>query len=155
VVLARHRELGELRAVKLLQPDRAESREAKRRLLSEARAAARIRSAHVVRVFDVISEGPGAPYVVMEHLEGETLAPGLDRGPMSGEQVVSIIVQTCEALAEAHALGTIHRDLKPSNIFLIRNGERDDFVKVLDFGIAKTLDSRIGEWTRTHELLAS
>jgi serine/threonine-protein kinase len=140
VVLARHRELGELRAIKLLRPDRVPNQRARQRLAREARAAARIRSAHVVRVFDVVvgDEAASCPYIVMEHLTGETLAARLARGPLSVPVVAKIVIEACEALAEAHRNGTVHRDLKPSNLFLTSTADRDDFVKVLDFGIAKT-----------------
>ena len=140
VVLARHRELGELRAIKLLRPDRAPNQRARQRLAREARAAARIRSAHVVRIFDVVvgDEAASCPYIVMEHLTGETLAARLARGPLSVPMVARIVIEACEALAEAHRNGTVHRDLKPSNLFLTSTADRADFVKVLDFGIAKT-----------------
>jgi serine/threonine-protein kinase len=156
VVLARHRELGELRAIKLLRSDRVLDDGARRRLLHEARAAARIQSAHVVRVFDVVTDDPECPYVVMERLVGETLADRLGRGPLSVSTTARMVVETCEALAEAHRNGTVHRDLKPSNLFLTSADGRDDFVKILDFGIAKTDEARFGgDWTHSRALLAT
>jgi eukaryotic-like serine/threonine-protein kinase len=155
VVLARHSDLGEKVAIKLLLPVRALSRDAQNRLVREARAAAKIKSAHVVRIFDVISKGPGAPYLVMEYLAGETLGELLSRtGRIAVERAVEIVVQTCEALAEAHQSGTVHRDLKPNNLFLTTVRGRD-FVKVLDFGIAKTRESEASNLTQSHALLAS
>ncbi len=155
VVRARHRELGELRAIKLLRPERRLAQNAERRLLREARAAARIQSAHVVRIMDVASDGPGAPYIVMEYLEGETLSARLRRGPIGPQLAARIVIEACDALAEAHRVGTVHRDLKPSNLFLVALGNRPDFVKVLDFGIAKTEESDRGDWTQSQALLAS
>jgi tRNA A-37 threonylcarbamoyl transferase component Bud32 len=158
VVLARHRELGELRAIKLLRHDRALNQRARSRLAREARAAARIRSAHVVRVFDVVvsEEESVFPYIVMEHLVGETLAARLGRERLSVPSVGRIVIEACEALAEAHAYGTVHRDLKPSNLFLTSTADRNDFVKVLDFGIAKTDEVRFDlGCTESHTLLAT
>jgi len=155
VVRARHRDLGELRAIKLLRPDRRLAPEAQRRLLREARAAAQIQSSHVVRVMDVASDGPGAPYIVMEYLEGENLSARLRRAPVAPDLAARIVVETCEALAEAHRAGTVHRDLKPSNLFLVADGSRRDFVKVLDFGIAKTQEAGGNEATHSQALLAS
>jgi serine/threonine-protein kinase len=156
VVAAQNLELGQPVAIKLILPARAMSEEAKRRLTREARATARIRSAHVVRIFDVVSKGPGAPYLVMEYLNGETLRQLLTRtGRLPIDRAVDIVVQTCEALAEAHRNGTIHRDLKPSNLFLTAIPGRACFVKVLDFGIAKTTESDASELTQSQALLAS
>jgi serine/threonine-protein kinase len=156
VVLARNLELGEPVAIKLLLPARAMSEEAKNRLTREARAAARIKSAHVVRIFDVVSKGPGAPYIVMEYLTGETLRQLLVRsGRLPIERAVDIVAQACEALAEAHRNGTIHRDLKPSNLFLTSIPGRPRFVKVLDFGIAKTTETADTTLTQSQALLAS
>ncbi len=158
VVLARHLELDELCAIKLLRPDRALDDRARRRLVTEARAAARIRSAHVVRVFDVVAseEESGCPYIVMEYLTGETLAARLARGPLAVPAVARIVIEACETLSEAHENGTVHRDLKPSNLFLTSVGSRDDFVKVLDFGIAKTDEAHFdGNGTDSQALLAT
>jgi serine/threonine protein kinase len=155
VVAARHPELDDLVAIKLIQPDRALGQEARNRLVREARAAAKIRSAHVVRIFDVVSRGAGAPYVVMECLEGETLAQRLDRGPLAVDRAVEIVIQACEAIAEAHRNGAIHRDLKPSNLFLTALPGRACFVKVLDFGIAKIREDGASTLTQSHALLGS
>jgi serine/threonine-protein kinase len=90
----------------------------------------------------------------MEHLDGEDLAARLDRlGPMSPREVADILVDACQALAEAHATGIVHRDLKPANIFLARGPGGDDLVKLLDFGVAKVPDA--GAVTRTATLLGS
>jgi serine/threonine-protein kinase len=138
VVAAQHMQLDERVAIKFLLPETLEHPEAVERFAREARAAVRIKSEHVARVIDVgVLEG-GAPYMVMEYLEGVDLGTWLkQRGRQSVEQAVEFILQACEALAEAHALGIVHRDLKPANMFLIRRADALTAVKVLDFGISK------------------
>jgi serine/threonine-protein kinase len=108
------------------------------RFAREARAAVKIKSEHVARVSDVGTLSNGAPYMVMEYLEGGDLADWLkERGPLSIEQAVEFILQACEAMAEAHAFGIVHRDLKPANLFCIRRADGRLSIKVLDFGISK------------------
>jgi serine/threonine-protein kinase len=138
VVAARHLRLEEHVAIKLLHPDALISAEAVARFEREARAAAKIKSEHVARVSDVGTLDNGCPYMVMEYLEGEDLAQWLEkRGPFASEQAVEFILQTCEAMAEAHGLGIIHRDLKPANLFCIMRPDGRYAIKVLDFGISK------------------
>ncbi len=111
------------------------------RFLVEARTAARIRSDHVVRVFDA-GTFQGSPYLVMEHLDGEDLEAFLRRQPMLRvPTAVTFAVQASEGLAEAHALGIVHRDLKPTNVFLARRGEASRRVKLLDVGISTMIGS--------------
>ncbi len=102
-----------------------------------------IQSEHVARVIDVGTLPTGSPYMVMEYLEGGDLADAVrqERAPCRSAQAVGYVLQACEAIAEAHALGIVHRDLKPANLFLARARGRDSIVKVLDFGISKTSDS--------------
>jgi serine/threonine-protein kinase len=144
VYLAEDTRLGTRRALKLLTvppelgPDEAETLRA--RLLQEARAAQALgeRSHHVVRVFDVgFSPERGEPFLVMELLEGRTLRERLQDGPMSARDAVALALDIAETLAVAHADGIIHRDLKPDNVMLVRRGDRMDFPKLLDFGLAK------------------
>jgi serine/threonine protein kinase len=108
------------------------------RFRREAMAIAKLRSSHIVEIYDYGAEG-GSPYIVMELLEGEDLRSHLARrGPMPLGEVAAIVVQIARALAVAHAAGIIHRDLKPANVFLCaRYGET--LVKVFDFGLAKAL----------------
>ncbi|HEY3236305.1 MAG TPA: protein kinase [Polyangiaceae bacterium] len=121
--------------------------EAVTRFLREARIAARLESEYVVKVLDTGRLKSGAPFIVMEYLEGETLADALVRSKtLPTELVVDYVLEACDAIAEAHSLGIIHRDLKPSNIFLSRRADGSDRVKVLDFGISKTL----GQTLLTH-----
>jgi serine/threonine-protein kinase len=142
VVAARHLDLGQLFAIKLLRPAALADAEVIERFLREARATARLRSEHVARVHDVGRLEDGAPYIVMEHLSGQDLRQVLrERGPLPPEEAVAYVYQACEAVAEAHSLGIVHRDLKPANLFLARRPSRTPCVKVLDFGISKDLCS--------------
>jgi serine/threonine-protein kinase len=138
VVAVHHLHLDQQFAVKLMLPDMLGSEEAVARFVREARAAAKIKSDHVVRVFDVDSLANGAPYLVMELLEGKDVANILrDEGPFSVENAVDLVVETCEVVAAAHALGIVHRDLKPGNLFATRGPDGRTSIKVLDFGISK------------------
>ncbi|WP_437753221.1 protein kinase domain-containing protein [Sorangium sp. So ce1389] len=137
VWLAEHTALKTQVAVKFLRDMYVDHPLAVVRLRREAEAAARIQSPHVVRVFDLGFTDQGVPYIVMEHLEGETLQDLVERRRrLSLDETVSIVRQIGAALARAHEAGIVHRDIKPENIFLVE-GEREPFVKVLDFGIAK------------------
>ena len=109
-------------------------------LLREARAAARLQNEHVGRVLDVGRLSDGVPYIVMEYLEGCDLALiSEQRGPLDVAEAVEYVLQACEAMAEAHALGIIHRNLKPQNLFVTTRPDGRPLVKVLDFGISKSL----------------
>lgn len=138
VVSALHVELGEVVALKFLRPEALQIEELVERFAREARAAAKIRSEHVARVFDVGALPNGVPFIVMEHLAGKDLADVLhERGPLAIKVAVEYVMQACEALAAAHASGVVHRDIKPENLFLTRHAQGMDFVKILDFGISK------------------
>jgi len=138
IVAAHHLQLDERVAIKFLLPDALQSPEVVARFAQEARAAVKIKSEHVVRVIDVGTLPSGSPYMVMEYLEGADLSAILTRrGPMPVEEVVGLVLQACEALAEAHALGIVHRDLKPANLYAIARADGSPSVKVLDFGISK------------------
>ncbi len=138
--LARHLQLRERVAIKVLKPDRSGRPGLVERLLREARAAASIRSRHVVRVLDVGTLPDAQPFIVMEFLEGEDLATLISRsGPLPVAHAVDHVLEACEALAQAHALGIVHRDLKPANLFLERRPSGAVSVKVLDFGVARFL----------------
>lgn len=129
-------------AVKLLLPERARDRAVVTRFLREARAAARLRSEHVCRIFDVGMLDDGVPYIAMEYLDGQDLSTVLkERGALSVREAVACVRQACEAVAEAHALGIVHRDLKPHNLFLSMRPDGTGSIKVLDFGVAKILDA--------------
>ena len=140
VFVAREERLGRSVAIKVLLNDVAKNPEAVTRFEREARSAAALQSDHVTRVLSVGHLASGAPYIVMELLEGEDLAGALKRrGPLPFQEVVGFMAHACEALAEAHSLGIVHRDLKPANIFLARRPSGAPRVKVLDFGISKAI----------------
>ena len=111
------------------------------RFRREAEIASTLAHPHIVEVFDYQVAESGAPYLVMELLEGEDLADRLKRGRVGIVAALRIIAEIAEALDVAHTGGVVHRDLKPANIFLCKRGPREDFVKVLDFGVSKLIDS--------------
>src|SRR5688572_23693674 len=138
VWVGEHLELKSAVAVKFIDQHLAEDDRAKKRFRLEAQAAAALRSPHVVQVFDYGIDA-GEPYIVMELLEGETLATRMQRsGQLTVEDTTEVCRQTAKALAVAHARGFVHRDLKPENVFLV--GDESGFiVKLLDFGVAKVI----------------
>lgn len=139
VLSATHVELGELVALKFLRPEALQYEELVGRFAREAQAAARIKSQHVARVYDVGMSPTGIPYIVMEHLQGQDLATLMATGSrLSVETAVEYVMQACEGLASAHALGIVHRDIKPENLFLTQASPGSpSVVKLLDFGISK------------------
>ncbi len=160
VVAAHHLQLDTKVALKFLLPTMLANREAVGRFAREARAAVKITSEHVARVLDVGTLDTGAPYMVMEYLEGGDLAAWLQqRGPLPIEQAVEFVLQACVAVAEAHGLGIVHRDLKPANLFCVRRPDGQLSVKVLDFGISKATDLAIsgptGSVTSTGAIMGS
>ncbi|MCA9718787.1 MAG: protein kinase [Myxococcales bacterium] len=138
VYLAEHISIEKPVAIKLLRPDVRETEDLRKRFLREARAASKIRHEHVVDITDYGETKDGLTYFVMEYLEGEDLAALLEReAPLPWRRARALALQVLRALAAAHAEGIIHRDMKPANCFRIRRFDSDDFIKVLDFGIAK------------------
>jgi serine/threonine-protein kinase len=147
VVEAYHELLDQRVAVKLLYQDVAD-REAQSRLLLEARSLAKLQSEHVARVIDVDVGADGLPFIVMELLEGADLCQIADsRGALPRWLVVDYMLQALEGLAHAHGRGIIHRDLKPSNLFLANREDGTQVIKILDFGISKSLDTAVGKRT--------
>ena len=140
VVAAHHLELDQPVAIKFLLDDLAGNQEGAERFRREARAAAKIQSDHVVRVLDVGVLPAGERYMVMEYLKGHDLAEEIERvGRMPVERAVTFLLETLDAVGHAHAVGIVHRDLKPANLFLAERPDGTARVKVLDFGISKTL----------------
>lgn len=137
VYQALHLQLREPVAVKVLRPSASQDEQSRSRFLREARASARLRSEHVVRLMDFGLDENGSPIIVMEYLEGLDLGAKLENGPLSVDQTVEVILQATEGIAEAHAHGLIHRDLKPGNLFVTRATDGSTLVKVLDFGVSK------------------
>jgi serine/threonine-protein kinase len=135
-------------AIKFIRPQYATMDDARQRFEIEAQAAAKLNTVHAVKVFDYGVTEDGLPYIVMEHLEGESLSDALiRRGPLPAPEVAQIIGEAALALAKAHAAGVVHRDLKPDNIFLATNVENPKgghlpyTVKLVDFGIAKIFEA--------------
>jgi eukaryotic-like serine/threonine-protein kinase len=152
VYRATHRMLARPAAIKLIRPEVLAERHgdfadlAITRFRREAEAAANLRSPHTVELYDFGVTEDGTLYFVMELLQGmdlETLVQ--HEGPLPAKRVIHILRQVCESLEEAHANGLVHRDIKPANIHVGRVGLRQDFVKVLDFGLVKSVGSLGGE----------
>ena len=138
IVAATHLELEETVAIKFLRDEFASKPEVVGRFAREAKAAAKLKSEYVASVYDVGISPERGPYIVMEYLEGEDLETVLTAdGRLPYGRACELMMQACEAIANAHANGIIHRDIKPANLFLVRrNGVA--IVKVLDFGVSKT-----------------
>jgi serine/threonine-protein kinase len=157
VFSAQHEILLQKVAVKVLLGEVAQSQEAVQRFLNEGRNAARIQGEHVCRVSDCGVEG-GMPFMVLEFMDGQDLAQVLEtRGRLSTEEAVDYVLQSLEAIHQAHQLGIVHRDLKPSNLFLHRRPDGSAIVKVLDFGISKasSLSAAPAALTSTKAMLGS
>ena len=159
VVAATHVHLRELVALKFLLTPGGQTSQVMARFLREAQITAKMRGQHVARVTDVGVLPNQVPYMVMEYLEGSDLRRIVrSRGPLPVEEAVDYVVQACEGVAEAHALGVVHRDLKPSNLFVSTGRDGAPLVKVLDFGVSKLsqlLDEAAQELTGTGMLLGS
>ncbi len=141
VFLAHHRDLDQPVAIKVVRKELAAREDIVERMLREARTAARLRSEHVARVLDAGRVASGSPYIVLEYLDGCDLEVLLFKdGSVTGERAVDYILQACEGIAEAHSHGIVHRDLKPENLFLTTRADGTPIIKVLDFGISKSLD---------------
>jgi len=155
VAVATHLQLEQPVAIKVLHEETSENADLVARFLREAQASARLRSDHVCKVFDVGRFDDGAPYIVMELLEGSDLQGVIAAGALPIATAVDYVLQACVAIAEAHARGIVHRDLKPANLFLTRRLDGSPLIKVLDFGIAKA--PALGEFriTRTSTVMGS
>jgi len=138
VLAARHAGFDDLVALKFLRPEFADNAEAVRRFTLEARTCFKLRSEHIVRVFDV-GMHEGIPFLAMELLQGMDLRGFMNRQPeyIAIERAVDVTLQVCDALSVAHGIGIIHRDIKPENLFVVGADDTNLIVKVLDFGISK------------------
>jgi serine/threonine protein kinase len=155
VALALNVRTGERVALKVPLADAERTGSLAERFLREARTIAALSSPHVVRILDVGSLASGLPFLVLELLEGETLAVAKSSWTTPRLRVAyEIVRQACEGVAAAHGMGVVHRDLKPENLFLLGGGDATPFVKVLDFGLAKVLGEDAG-LTRTTEFFGS
>ncbi len=132
-------------AIKVLRPHLNGDPVAARRFAREARGTYQLDSEHAVKVIDFGATDAGLIYMVMEYLDGRTVADEVDvDGPMAPPRALSIAAQVCDALGAAHRLGFVHRDIKPDNIMLVRRGADPDVAKVLDFGLAKLIEGSGG-----------
>ena len=141
VFMAEHVKLERKVALKLLRPEYVVRRDAVRRFFQEAKAVNKIGHENIVDITDLVELKSGHTFIIMELLEGEDLSDiqkSMDR-PMPLHRAMQIAVQVCDALEAAHRTGVVHRDLKPDNIFIVNSGTKRDFVKLLDFGVAKLL----------------
>jgi hypothetical protein len=146
VVAAEDLKTGGPVAIKFLLREEMKLPDGRERFVREARALLRLASEHVVRILDVGNLANGAPFIVMEYLEGEDLRARLAAtGPGQPREVVDLMLQACEAVRSAHACGIVHRDLKPANLFLERREDGGTTLKVLDFGVSKLQDAATRE----------
>ena len=143
VVLAEHVTLGKRVAIKIMRPQYRGDTETEERFILETRAAARIHHDNVVGISDFGRTADGRMFFVMEYLEGEDLAQTLrNEGPLPWKRVVHVARHVCRGIGEAHRRGVLHRDVKPGNCIRVTRDGDPDFIKVVDFGLAKLFDSR-------------
>ena len=142
----RHEVMGQRFALKTLHPQYASDTSMVQRFIREARAASAIGSEHIVYITDAGQAADGSSFLVMEYLEGEDLGEVLKReGRLDQARAIELMLQVCDALQPAHERGIIHRDLKPANLFLVQREKYGEWVKVVDFGIAKVAAKVTGE----------
>ncbi len=144
VYRALHVSMNKVIAVKVVRPELCDTLEAAKRFHREARAASMLSHPHTIRVFDFGQTDDRMLYMVMEYLDGRSLAKVIAEGPLPVERALRLAAEVAQSLVEAHERGLVHRDLKPENILLLDAAGHPDFVKVLDFGIAKFLTGSSG-----------
>ncbi|RKH01063.1 PEGA domain-containing protein [Corallococcus sp. CA053C] len=145
VFQARHVRLGRQVALKVLRPEHARDSSFVQRFFQEARTVNQVNHEHIVEIFDFVDDSPdGYVYCVMELLRGQSLGALLKEEGLTLSRVQRIGVQVCAALGAAHQVGVVHRDIKPDNLFISQRSGQADFVKVLDFGVAKLMTTQTG-----------
>src|SRR3954471_11687461 len=140
VYKARQTPLDRVIALKMLNSQMAGDQTWVQRFYNEAKACSRLQHPNTIRMFDFGQSPDGRLFMTMEFLDGLSLREALSRGPLAPHRVVKILIQCCASLAEAHSIGIIHRDIKPDNVFLLNMAGSPDFVKLLDFSVAKLLE---------------
>jgi eukaryotic-like serine/threonine-protein kinase len=156
VLLASHIHLQQRVAIKILLAEMLVNQSTVERFLREAQSTVRLRGEHIARVIDVGTLTSGQPFMVMEYLDGADLGQILHHyGPQAPAVVVDLMMQACEGLAEAHAMGIVHRDLKPSNFFATRRPDGSTLLKILDFGISKSGHGAVTDQTGTQTILGT
>src|SRR4051812_3498266 len=141
VYKARQTSIDRVIAIKMLNAQMAADPTWVQRFYNEAKACSRLQHPNTIRMFDFgQSAADGRLFMTMEFLDGVSLREALSKGPMAPQRVVKVLIQCCASLAEAHSIGIIHRDIKPDNVFLLNMAGSPDFVKLLDFSVAKLLE---------------
>src|SRR5438132_3439624 len=135
VYLAQDAKLDRKVALKVLPADIASNRDRMDRFVREAKSAAALNHPHIAHIYE-IGESEGVNFIAMEYIDGETLREKLHRDKAPLAKLLKYLTQVAEGLAKAHAAGIVHRDLKPDNIMITR----DDYAKILDFGLAKLVE---------------
>ncbi len=139
VYRARQISIDRIVAIKMLSQQMAKDPNWVKRFNQEAKACSRLQHPNTIRMFDFGQTPEGRLYMAMEFLDGQSLRQAITAGPMAAVRVLKILIQCCASLAEAHSFGIVHRDIKPDNVFLLNLAGSPDFVKLLDFSVAKLL----------------
>jgi len=140
VYKARQISIDRIIALKMLNQQMAGDPTWVQRFYNEAKACSRLQHPNTIRMFDFGQTSDARLFMTMEFLDGMSLRAALQHGPLAPQRVVKILIQCCASLAEAHSIGIIHRDIKPDNVFLLNMAGSPDFVKLLDFSVAKLLE---------------
>jgi eukaryotic-like serine/threonine-protein kinase len=140
VYKARQTSIDRVIAIKMLNAQMAADPTWVQRFYNEAKACSRLQHPNTIRMFDFGQSSEGRLFMTMEFLDGMSLREAVSKGPMAPQRVVKVLIQCCASLAEAHSIGIIHRDIKPDNVFLLNMAGSPDFVKLLDFSVAKLLE---------------
>ncbi|HEY5924709.1 MAG TPA: protein kinase [Kofleriaceae bacterium] len=140
VYKARQISIDRIIALKMLNQQMAQDQTWVQRFYNEAKACSRLQHPNTIRMFDFGQTQDGRLFMTMEFLDGVSLRDALQRGPLAPQRVIKVLIQCCASLAEAHSIGIIHRDIKPDNVFLLNMAGSPDFVKLLDFSVAKLLE---------------
>jgi tRNA A-37 threonylcarbamoyl transferase component Bud32 len=160
VYKGKHEAMGKILAIKVLHEDAVANKKAVLRFDQEAKAASALTHPHLVSVYDYGVTDDGAPYLVMDYLAGKSLAAVIkEEGRLDPIRALTIFIQIAEGIEHAHKKGVIHRDLKPSNVIITKTDREQDFVKIVDFGIAKLMPAGLGAeengLTQTGEIFGS